>query len=244
MGITGVLSDITLRFKNSAALRPCPSYTSRGWKIDKGTEPSSSNGPAIHTGRKLHQWNLDSKLAAIHPSPFSECTKHDSPTNRLRPNLRRLQSLLSHFLFPSPYSRTHPGDTRFWRTDRIIAAPHSSLILRSRKRTAARNKDTSPPVYGTGYACQRKKRVSFWTTGSTSSHQNKSSVTPQGFLPSSQATPCLKRSHYTSWWRCGRITLTALSRNMTRPLRNTPSLGRTWYTGSTSVCKCSYTPVT
>ena len=122
------------------------------WVVErvKGMGPSSPNGPASHPGNKGHQRNLDSDLATIHPSPFPECTKCNTPTSRLRPNLCRSQYLLTPLLYPSPPSRTHPGNTRSWLNNNIIAALHPSLIRRSCKNLAAGDKDTFPPVDITG----------------------------------------------------------------------------------------------
>ena len=46
--------------------------TSRSGKIVNGMGSSSSNGPASHPGRELHQRSLDSYLDTIHHSPFPE----------------------------------------------------------------------------------------------------------------------------------------------------------------------------
>ena len=112
---------------------PCCCCTVRGVERDKGMGPSYPNGPSSHPIGDLHQRNLNCNLSVIHPSPFPECKKRDSPTRRLRPNLHRSQYLLSHLILPSPTSITHPGDTRVRRTNRIIAAPQPYLIHRSHK---------------------------------------------------------------------------------------------------------------
>ena len=98
-------------------------FTDQGRKRDKGMRPSSSNGPASHPGGERHQQNLDSNLADIHHSPFSERRKCNRTTGRFLPNLRGAQYLSTHFLMPRSPSRTHPGDTRSLRTNSIIATP-------------------------------------------------------------------------------------------------------------------------
>ena len=129
--------------------------------------PSSPTGPVSHPGRMRHQRNLNSNLVIIHPSTFHECTQQVSPPRIFRPNLCRYKYLLANFILPSPPSRTHPGDTISWLTNRIIAAPNPSIFRRTREHQAAGDDDTSPPVDGTGLPVKGKGG---WAAGPEGPH--------------------------------------------------------------------------
>ena len=139
---------------------------------DEGMAPPTPNGPTSDSGGECIRPHHHTVISVTISPPIPQRAQCNRASSGLCPDLCRTEFIPTNVLSPSPTSGPHIGDTRPGRSCRAAPPPYTSIIGRTRKRTAV--SDAGPGLIGDGKRLyiQRRSRITAGPRGPCVDHHS------------------------------------------------------------------------